>query len=191
VYAAGGDAIRLLTVVARVRPGSRTANVLSAIRREVAGMAPGNTVTASWWGEEIAGATAYSNPRFQAIVLGGFGVLALGLTAIGVFGIVAFLVAARTREMGIRLAIGASPGSLIRLIVGEALPPLAVGLAAGLLATRWLAGFAEAQLFDVDTRDPLTLGLAAATVVASALAAAYLPARRGARVDPVVVLRTE
>jgi ABC-type antimicrobial peptide transport system permease subunit len=93
--------------------------------------------------------------------------------------------------MRVRVAIGANPQSLVRLMVRQALVLVALGLILGLLATRWLAGFAESQLYQVDTSDPATLAAAAATVLLAAVVAAYVPARRASKVDPVVVLRSE
>jgi putative ABC transport system permease protein len=97
----------------------------------------------------------------------------------------------RTREMGVRLAIGASPNSLIMFVLRGALVPLSVGLAAGVLAIGLFRPLAEAQLFKVDTHDPRTLALAAIVVGLATVAAAYLPARRVSKVDPVSALRTE
>jgi ABC-type antimicrobial peptide transport system permease subunit len=113
------------------------------------------------------------------------------LTGLGVFGLVAFLVASRRREMGIRMAIGATPRSLIGLTLASALAPTLIGASLGLLATRWLSRLAEAQLYDVDTRDPATLAAAVIAVTLAALAAAYLPARQAARIDPMAVLRRD
>jgi ABC-type antimicrobial peptide transport system permease subunit len=93
--------------------------------------------------------------------------------------------------MGVRLAIGASPGSLIGLVVRQSLVPVAVGLGVGLLLIYWGRGLAEAQMFTVDTGDPLMLAAAAATVVVAALVAAWLPARRATRINPTDVLRAE
>jgi putative ABC transport system permease protein len=124
-------------------------------------------------------------------VLTTFAVLGLTLTALGVFGAVAFLVATRTREMGVRLALGAQPRSLVRLVVWQALAPVAIGILAGLVVTLWLRRIAEAQLIDVNARDPLMLVAAVMTVALAALVAAYLPARHVTRVDPMGVLRTE
>jgi putative ABC transport system permease protein len=125
------------------------------------------------------------------LVLTTFAVLGLTLTALGVFGAVAFLVATRTREMGVRLALGAQPRSLVRLVVRQALAPVAIGILAGLVTTLWLRHIAEAQLIDVNARDPLMLAAAVITVVLAALVAAYLPARHVTRVDPMGVLRAE
>ncbi len=188
-YVIPEDATRLLTLVVKTR--GRQDAILADLKREVGALAPGTPVTAAWWTESIAALTSYRNPRFQTLVLASFATLALVLCALGVFSVVACLVAMRTREMGIRLAIGASPRRLIALMVRQALTPVMIGLVLGVVATRWAARLAEAQLFDVTARDPLTLVAAAITVTAAALLAAYLPARRASRIDPVVVLRAE
>jgi ABC-type antimicrobial peptide transport system permease subunit len=125
------------------------------------------------------------------MVLSSLAALALGLTALGIFSVVAYLVASRSREMGVRLAVGASPRSLVALVVRDALTPVAIGLASGLLLVLWGRRLAEAQLFKVDTNDPLMLAVAIATVVTAALVAAYLPALRTTRINPTDVLRAE
>ncbi|MBZ5498918.1 MAG: ABC transporter permease [Acidobacteriia bacterium] len=178
-----------LQVFARVRGHQGSLPV--EIRRQLSAAVPGIPIRADWWTDSIGALTAYKNPRFQTLVLTSFAAMALGLTVLGVFGVVASLVATRTREMGIRVAIGASPQSLVRLFLRQTLLPVAAGLVLGLLATHWAARLAEAQLFKVDTHDPTTLALAGVAVVGTALIAAYLPARRAARVDPIVVLRAE
>jgi putative ABC transport system permease protein len=134
---------------------------------------------------------AMRDPRFQALVLGSFATIAIGLTGLGIFGIVSFLVANRTREMGIRLAVGARPGALVRLMVGQAIMPVAVGLAAGLLSAKYAARLAESRFVKLDTSDPWPLVIAGAVVLAATMMAALAPARRAARVDPTVVLRSE
>ena len=93
--------------------------------------------------------------------------------------------------MGVRLAIGASPNSILRLVVRQALTPVVLGLFSGLVATQMLKRIAEAQLYEVDVRNPATLVVAAVTVLSAALLAAYLPARRASRTDPATVLRAE
>jgi putative ABC transport system permease protein len=183
------DMTRGLTLVARMR--SRQPGTLAEIRREIGALAPDSPVTGVWWSDSIDALTAYRNPRFQTLVLGTFAALALGLTALGIFAIVGFLVAARTREMGVRLALGASPRSLVRSMMRQALTPVAAGILIGVMATHWLRRIAETQLFQIDAHEPLTLAAAAMTVAAAALVAAYLPARHASRVDPIVVLRAE
>jgi putative ABC transport system permease protein len=183
------DTARGMTIVARMR--NRGPHALADVRREIAALTPGFPVTAVWWADSIDALAAYRNPRFQTLVLGTFATLALVLTSLGIFAAVAFVVATRTREMGVRLALGAPPRSLVRLVVREAVSPVAVGIVAGLLAARWLRRVAEAQLFEVNASDPVTLGAAAVTVAVAALIAAYLPARHATRVDPIAVLRAE
>jgi ABC-type antimicrobial peptide transport system permease subunit len=134
---------------------------------------------------------AYRNPRLQAIVLGSFGVLALGLTSLGVFAVVTFLVTRRRREMGVRLALGAPPHSLVALVVRQVATPVAIGVVLGTIGALWLRRIAEAQLTGLDARHPGTFVAAIAAVSLAAVAAAYLPARRATEVDPVVVLRAE
>lgn len=188
-YVIPEGATRALTIV--VRTTTRRPSLVVDLRRQAGQFAPGEIVTVNWWADSIAAISEYRNPRFQTLVLGSFAALALGLTAIGVFGVVAFLVTSRMREMGIRLAVGADPHALVRLVLGQALTPVVAGLAIGLAATRGLARLAEQQLFDVQTRDPATLTAAALVVVAAACLAAYLPARHASRVDPTIVLRAE
>jgi putative ABC transport system permease protein len=188
-YVIPEDATRALTIV--VRTTTRRPSLVVDLRRQVGQFAPGDVVAVDWWADSISAIGEFRNPRFQTLVLGSFAALALGLTAIGVFGVVAFLVASRMRELGIRLAIGADPRAIVRLVLGQALTPVVAGLAIGLAATPGLARLAEQQLFDVQTRDPLTLTAAALIVLAAACVAAYLPARRASRADPTVVLRAE
>ena len=180
---------RGMTLVVRMR--TRSAGAPVDARRQIGRLAPDIAVTAVWWSDSIDASTPYRNPRFQTLVLATFAVLAITLTALGIFAVVSFAVAARTREMGVRLAIGASPGSILRLVVRQALSPVAFGLGMGLLATQLLKRIAEAQLYEVDVRDPATLVLTAVTVMSAALFAAYVPARRASRTDPAVVLRAE
>ena len=179
----------LLTVVVKSR--SRGASVLTDLKAEARRVASTGVITVDWWEDTIASNNAYRNPRFQTIVLTGLAALALGLTALGIFSVVAYLVAARTREMGVRLAIGASPGSLARLVIREALTPVAVGVVSGFLLIQWGKKLAEAQLFKVETGDPIALVAAAATVVVAGTLAAWLPARRATRINPTEVLRAE
>lgn len=183
------DTTRGMTIVARLR--NRSPGALAEVRREIAARAQGSPVTGVWWSDSIDALAGYRNPRFQTLVLGTFATLALVLTSLGIFAAVAFAVAARTREMGVRLALGAPPHSLVRLVVWQALTPVVVGIVTGLAAAQWLRRIAEAQLFDVNARDPVTLTAAAITVAAASLVAAYLPARHATRVDPIGVLRAE
>jgi predicted permease len=129
--------------------------------------------------------------RIAAWTLGSFGLLALALAAIGIYGVVSYSVAQRTREIGVRVALGAQSRDVLRLMLGEGLLIVGVGLAAGLLlsfaATRVIEGF----LYGVGATDPLTFAGVPLVLAAVALAASYLPARRAMKVDPMVALRYE
>jgi predicted permease len=189
VYVMPGASTRLLTVVAQTR--DRSEATLAAIKADVHALVPTSRVNADWLDDVVTEQTAYRNPRLQTIVLGGFAGLALVVTMVGVFGVVAYLVAARVRELGIRIAMGAAPRALVALVVRQALVPVAAGIAGGLVAVHWARRFAEAQLFRVDARDPWMLAAAVMAVAAAAAMAAYVPARRATRVDPITVLRVE
>jgi putative ABC transport system permease protein len=132
-----------------------------------------------------------ARPRFSLLVVAAFAGLALALAAAGIGALMAFVVAQRTREIGVRMALGAERRDALRLVLGRAarlaLAGTALGIGAGWLLMRWLA----AQLFAVRAAEPLPYLAGAACLFAAALAAAYLPARRASRVDPVVALRQE
>jgi predicted permease len=188
-YVIPQDDTRVMTLVIRAR--SHQEATVAAIRRGIGAIAYGRPLKAGWWNDSIQAMTAYRNPRFQTLVFGTFAGLALLLIALGTFGVVSFSVAARTHEIGVRLALGATPRSLVGMMVGHTLAPIAAGLILGLVLTRWLSKLAEAQLYQVKTNDPAMTVVAALVVTAVAVLAAYAPARRASRVDPLVVLRAE
>ena len=132
---------------------------------------------------------ALSRPRFNLVLIGTFALLGLALAAVGIYGVVAFLVAQRTREIGIRIALGARGADVLRLVVGEGMAPIAAGIVAGLAASVMLTRVLRTLLFGVTPLDPLSLAAAPAVLAAVALLACYLPARRATRVDPMVALR--
>jgi putative ABC transport system permease protein len=120
-----------------------------------------------------------------------FAVVALALAALGLYGVIAYATTQRTAELGLRLALGADPRSVTGLVLGEGVRLAAVGVAVGLPLGLAAARLIRAQLFGVGPVDPLSLGVAAAVLVGTALAASYLPARRAARVGPLEALRAE
>jgi len=129
--------------------------------------------------------------RFATALLAAFAAVALVLAATGLYGTVAFSVARRTREFGVRSALGARPGDLVRPVMRHAAMLSAAGLAAGLAATVAFAGTLRGLLFGVGAADPVTLAAGAATLALVTLLASWLPARRAARVDPMEALRSE
>ncbi|HJR63062.1 MAG TPA: ABC transporter permease [Gemmatimonadaceae bacterium] len=129
--------------------------------------------------------------RFRSLVLGVFSALGILLAAVGIYGLTAHTVARRTREMGIRMAMGARAGDVARLVVEDGLAPVWVGLAAGAAAAVALTRVLSSFLFGLGPRDPMSFAATALSLVLVAALAAYLPARRATRIDPVVALRTE
>ena len=138
---------------------------------------------------QVAGSVA--QPRLFTMLLGLFGVTALILACIGVYGVVAQGVSRRRREIGIRMALGAHAPSVVRLVVGHALRATTVGTVLGLVGFLAASRLVRARLYEVRATDPLVLAAAVATLLAAALLAAWLPARRAAHVDPMTVLRIE
>jgi putative ABC transport system permease protein len=131
-----------------------------------------------------------SQRRFTTFLLGAFAALALILGLLGIYGVLAGLVAARVREIGIRMAIGATPGQFGGLVLTQSLAPVVAGLVVGLAASLMLGRFLESLLFQVHPRDPLTLGMALAAVLVVSPMAIWVPLRRATRVDCTVALRS-
>jgi putative ABC transport system permease protein len=127
--------------------------------------------------------------RLIAMLSAFFGGLALLLAAVGLYGVVAHAVRARQAEIGLRMALGAAPSSIVRLVFQRVGVMIAAGIALGLAGSLWAAHFVEALLFQLEARDPVTFAGAAAVLVAVGVLAAWLPARRAAQLDPATVLR--
>ena len=132
-----------------------------------------------------------ASDRLQARLLGTFGAAAMLLAAIGIYGVISYAVTQRTHEIGIRAALGASTGDLVRMVLASGLTLAGVGLALGAAGSLAVTRLMQTMLFGVGPRDPLTLALTAALLGAVALAACLIPARRASKVDPVVALRYE
>jgi ABC-type antimicrobial peptide transport system permease subunit len=170
-------------------PGDPTA-LGDAVRQAVREVDPNLPVTDMMTQEARSNETLASE-RVLAELLSFFGLLALVLAAIGLYGVMAYSVAQRTNEIGIRMALGARAGDVVRLVVWQGLRFVVAGLAVGALATLALKRFVESQLYGVEPADPLTFAVVGASLMAVALLACWAPARRAAKVDPVIALRNE
>jgi len=164
--------------------------LVPAVRDAMRAVDPGSAVLNVRTMEDVLSGSI-STPRFHTVLLSLFGAVALFLAAIGIYGVMAYGVAQRTREIGLRMALGAEASRVLAMILREGLGLVAAGLVIGIavarVATRVLAGL----LFQVDPQDPLTLGLVGLVLLLVALLACYVPARRATRVDPMVALRYE
>ena len=163
---------------------------VAAVRAAVLATDRDQPVTAVRTMEEVLERAA-AQPSFLTTLLGALAGMALLLAMVGIYGTIAYSVAERTQEMGIRMALGAESGDILGLVLrqglGLAAAGIAIGLAASVALTRWLASL----LYHVSATDPLTFSAGALLFLAVALAANYVPARRAARVDPAVTLRWE
>jgi putative ABC transport system permease protein len=137
---------------------------------------------------ETALANTVAQPRFQVTLLLAFAALALILSAIGVYGVMAYTVSQRVPEIGVRMAVGASPGQVVRMVVWHGAKLTGFGLALGLAAAAFGAVGMQSLLFEVRALDPLTFAIAPVVLAAAALLASYVPARRAARISPLAAL---
>jgi len=136
-------------------------------------------------------ARSISEPRFYMVLLGAFAAMAVFLAALGIFGVLSYSVVQRSREIGIRVALGAHPQDVLRMVLGHAAGLALVGVLVGLAGALALSRAIRSLLFELSPTDPLTLGSMAVLLGAVALLASYLPARRATRVDPLIALRSE
>jgi putative ABC transport system permease protein len=139
--------------------------------------------------ERSAAATAQA--RFRAVLLAAFAITALSLAAIGIYGVMSFAVTARTREIGIRIALGAESARVQRLVIGEGIGMVGVGAVIGLVGALASTRVLRTFLFDLTPSDPTTYVAVVVVLGAAAILASWIPARRASRVDPVVALRAE
>jgi putative ABC transport system permease protein len=140
-------------------------------------------------GEVVSASMA--DRRFNMLLLSAFAGTALLLAMMGIYGVTAFSVTQRTQEIGVRMALGAQPGNIFRMIMLEGLLLASFGVAVGLAGALWLTRLIRSMLYGVPPHDPVTFGVAAAVLALMALAASYLPARRATKVDPMIALRYE
>ena len=159
------------------------------LRSSVASLDPTVPVDVNTLEQKVA--RLAERPRFSAALLSLFAVVGVLLTAIGIYGVVALLVSQRTQEIGIRMALGASRGNVIAAIMWQTSMWIAAGTGAGILTSLMISRWTRSLLFDIRPNDPATLGLAATLLLGLAMLGAWIPARRAAKVDPMVALHYE
>ncbi len=172
-----------------IRAGLPLNVIASEIRSQVASLNSNAAISISTMNEQLSHFT--ERQRFNAILLSVFGSVSLLLAAIGLFGVISFLVAQRTREIGVRMALGASPGNVLQLFLYRASLWVGAGAVAGLVGSFFAARLLQGLLYGVPATDPLTWLAAVGMLAVVAFTAVWIPARRAARIDPIVALRYE
>jgi len=185
VYQRSGKALCLI-----VRSGRDAPELGEQLRREIQAVDPTLPVFGI---TTLSGmlSSALSPHRFSAQLMGAFACLALLLAAIGIYGVLAYFVGQRTREIGVRMALGASASSVLRMVLWQGLKPITAGTAIGLAGSLIFSGLLEKLLYGVKAADPLVLICVPPTLLGAALVASYIPARRATRTDPIVALRCD
>ena len=187
-FAAGQRPQRTMTLL--VRPSGDTAAVISAVRHAVRELDPTLALRQvrplqEWVSESLA------PTRFTTWMAAIFAVSALLLASVGIFGVLAYTVASRTREIGVRMAIGATRGRVLRLVLGEGMTWASIGIAAGLVGAFAAARLMATLLFDIPARDPMTFAAIAGAVTLVAFVASAIPAVRAVNIDPTIAIRAE
>jgi putative ABC transport system permease protein len=165
-------------------------NQLSPARRELAQLDASLPIAQPRTMEDVLG-LATARPRFLTLLLTLFSGLALVLAALGIYGVMSYAVAQRTSEFGVRMAIGAQRGDVLKLVLSQGMMLGLAGVVLGALGAWGLTRFLSGLLFGIDSFDSLTFAAMAAVLAIVTLAACYLPARRATKVDPLVALRYE
>jgi putative ABC transport system permease protein len=161
-----------------------------AVRRLVTAIDPAQAVAGIQTMDEVVDGVM-AGSRFNVIVLGIFAAAALGLGVIGLYGVMAYTVVQRTRELGVRLALGAEPGRMLRMIMGESMALTGTGVILGAMGALLLNRVLQKLLFGIQPNDPLALLTAMLVLMAGGLAGGLVPARRAAGVDPIETLKSD
>jgi putative ABC transport system permease protein len=167
----------------------KPATVIPWIREQIAQIDPTTPVEFSTMTERVGQLT--ERPRFDALLLMLFAAIAVLLAALGIYGVVGFFVSQRTQEIGVRMALGATPLGISKMVLSNVARWTIAGAAAGLLGSWFCARLMQSLLFNVSPHDPILLGLALLLLLAVAFFSAWIPARRASHVDPLTALRHE
>jgi putative ABC transport system permease protein len=173
-----------------VRSASASQPLVAAVREQIRSIDPDLPVDGVQSLDRLV-SDSVGQPRLLMGLVVAFAGLAMLLAAIGIYGVMAYSVSQRLREMGIRMALGAAPRDILRLVVNQGMRMVLAGIAIGFVASLWLSKFLASELFATQPKDPLTFSLVALALATVALAACWIPARRAMRVDPMVALRYE
>jgi predicted permease len=173
-----------------IRSNSDPAQLAAAIRDRVHAVDPTMAIYNIQTMEQAV-SESVAQPRFYTMLLSGFAGLALLLAALGIYGVVSYSVSQRTRELGIRIALGATEERVIRLVIGQGMTLTVAGVGIGLIGAYWLVHLLATLLYGVTPTDSATFVGVSLVLLAVAWLASYLPARRASRVDPVIAMRTE
>jgi ABC-type antimicrobial peptide transport system permease subunit len=174
-----------------VRTSAPPLSLLNDVRREIRAVDRGVALTLTGSLEDFLKRYSYAEPRFSLVLMSVFASVGLALVALGVFSVIAYMVARQTHEIGIRMALGAGHTDVVWMVLRGGLQLVGLGLGVGLLASFAMTRVIANQLWGVSPRDPLTLGAVVAVVALAALAACYFPARRTTKVDPMIALRRD
>jgi predicted permease len=173
-----------------VKTASAPGAFVAPVKRALASIESNQPVSSVRTMEDVVG-TSVASRRFPMLLLSGFALLALVLAAVGIAGVVGYSVVQRTQEIGVRMALGAQPGDVLRLVLGHSLSWTLAGVAAGAVASLGLLRFLRTLLFGVTPADPVVLGAVSLLLFGVALGASYVPTRRAMRVDPMSALRRD
>jgi putative ABC transport system permease protein len=171
-----------------VRGSGDPSALLPGVKGALAALAPGVAIGRTHTMDALVAASV-AQPRFRTLLLTIFGAVSLALAAVGLYGVVAFSVSQRRAELGLRIALGADPRRVLRLVVRQGMTPVAVGILLGLGGAALLARVMRKLLFEIDPFDPLTFAIVASALACVGFAACYVPARRATRLDPAATLR--
>jgi ABC-type antimicrobial peptide transport system permease subunit len=172
-----------------IKPRATQAALMAETTRRIAGVNPAILIEYRWLTQTIRGSLMAE--RLMAALSAAFGALAVLLAAVGLYGVMSYTVARRSGEIGIRLAMGAARGAVLRMVLGDAARLVAVGVVIGAVLGFGAARLARGLLFGLQPADPLAFAASIGVLAAIALIASYLPARRASRVDPLKVLRED